>query len=387
MKIPLKVLMIAKFINYTIHGGLSRHTFELCKALKKQGCQVFMACMSKPENTVMNIENKILVPCFPLSFVDLISFNLNMLKKIRGYDIDILHSQLTDGFIFSIVKKTPFVVTVHASGVKAIQNIPKLRYHIVPYATVLLEKCIYKKADKIIVVSMYDAESIQSDYGIEEKKVVYIPNGVDTQKFNPHINGEAIRKEYGVNGPLLLCVTRLALGRFVDNLIPMVKAVAKEIPHIKTIVVGDGPLRHSLEKLRDEQGLNKNIIFVGAKGDDELPHFYNATDLYILPGAHSPPTKEFTVLEALACGKPVIYTNRIKVEIETEYIYDKNQALNTPIIAVNNNEDFSSCVVHLLQNEKKRKSLSSVARKTIEEHHSWESVAEKTIDVYRSLLR
>lgn len=383
---PLKVLMIAKSINYTFGGGLSRHTFELCKALKKQGCQVFLACMNNPENTLMNIDNKILLPYFPLPFVDLVSFNLNMLRKIRSYDFDIIHSQLTDGFIFSIVKKAPFVVTVHASGIKAIQNIPKLRYHIVPYAMVLLEKCMYKKADKIIVVSKYDAESIQSDYSIDEKKIVYIPNGVDTQKFSPKINGEAIREKYDVNGPLLLCVTRLALGRFVDNLIPMIKAVAKEIPYIKTIVIGDGPLRSYLEKLRDKQGLNKNIIFIGAKGDDELPHFYNAADLYILPGAHSPPTREFTVLEALACGKPVIYTSRIKMETENEQIYNKNQPLNSLIIAVNNNKDFASRVAYLLQNDKKRKALGMAARKTVIEHLSWEKIAEKTIDVYRSLL-
>jgi len=377
--------MIAKSINPVFGGGLGRHTFELCKALQKQGCQVFIACMNKPKNTLMGL--KIFLHNYiPLSFLDLISFNLDMLKNLRGHDFDIIHSQLTDGFIFSIVKKRPFIVTVHASGANAIKTIPKLRYHCVPYVMVLVERCLYKKADKIIAVSKYDSESMQSDYGVDKEKIVFIPNGVDTLKFNPNIKGEVIRKKYGVNGPLLVCVTRLALGRFVAHLIPMVKAVAKEIPQAKTIVVGDGPLRPYLEKLRNQQGLAKNILFVGAKGDDELPYFYNAADLYVLPGLHPPALREFTVLEALACGKPVIYLNRIETESARAHMYNKNKVLDTPVIAVSNNEEFSSCVAHLFRNEDKRKSLGLAARKTSVELLSWEGIAEKTINVYRSLL-
>lgn len=376
--------MIAKSINYTVSGGLSRHTFELCKALKKQGCQVFMACMNKPENTVINIDNKILLPYFPLHFLDLVSFNLNTLRKTWGYDIDIIHSQLSDGFAFSIVKKAPFIVTAHHLGVRALQYTPKLRYHIVPYATVLVEKYMCRKADKIIVVSKYNAESIQSDYGIDKEKIVFIPNGVDTRKFNPNVNGEIIRKKCDVNGPLLLCVTRLTIGRFVHDLIPMIKAVTKEIPHVKIIIVGDGSLKHYLEKLRDQQGLTENITFVGKVSDDELVYFYNASDLCILPGAHNP--RELTMLEALACGKPFVYIKRIKMETEDDQVYNENNAITSPIIAVNNNKDFTSFIVYLLQNEKKRKALGSVARKTAIENLSWERIAEKTINVYRSLL-
>lgn len=386
MKNFLKILMIAKLINPAFGGGLSRHAFELCKALKKQGCQVFIACAKKLENASVNINDKIMFQYFAMPFADLMTFNLNMLRNLRDHDFDIIHSQLAEGFIFSIVKKKPFVATVHASTVSAIRNIPKLRYHVVPYAMFLVEKCMYEKADKIITVSQYDSESLQSDYGVDEEKIVFIPNGVDTQKFNPNINGEIIRKKYGVDGPLLLCVSRLARGRFIHGLIPMVKAVAKEIPRVKTIVVGDGPLRRCLERLRDQQRLAKNIIFVGAKGDDELPYFYNAADLYFLPGLHPPAMREFTVLEALACGKPVIYFDRTGVETENAHTYNRNQVLDTPIVSVCNNEDFSSCVVHLFQNEKKLKSLGVAARKTVVGHLSWEGIAEKTIDLYRSLL-
>jgi glycosyltransferase involved in cell wall biosynthesis len=374
--------MIAKSINYAFGGGLSRHTYNLVKALKKQGCDVTVACMSKPENNVMNVNNKILVSYFHLPFLDLVSFNLNMLRKNLGHNVDIVHSQLSDGFIFSAVKKVPFVVTAHTSGVKEMQYVPKLKRHLVPYATCFIEKRMYRKADRIIAVSRYVAESIQSDYGVNKNKIVFIPNGVDIQKFNPNINAEVIRNKYNINGHLLLCVTRLAIGRFAEDLMPIAKAVSKEIPNVKIIIVGDGPLKHYLEKLRDQQGLTEKVIFVGRVADYELPYFYNAADLCFLPGAHNP--IELTMLEAWSCGKSVVYIKRIKTE--DDQLYNKTYSYENPIIAVNNVKEFVNSVVYLLKNENERKSLGIAARNTVIKHMSWERIAEKTINVYQSLL-
>jgi glycosyltransferase involved in cell wall biosynthesis len=377
----LRVLMIAKSINFAFGGGLSRHTYELVKALKKHGCDVTVACMSKPENSMMNTNNKILVSYFHLPILDLVSFNLNMLRKNLGNNVNIVHSQLSDGFIFSAVKKAPFVVTAHTSGVKDMRYVPKLNCHLVPYATCVIEKYMHRKADRIIAVSRYVAESIQNDYGVSKDKIVFIPNGVDTQKFNPNINAEVVRDKYNVNGHLLLCVTRLAMGRFVEDLIPMAKAVSKAIPNVKIIIVGDGPLKHYLEKLRDQQRLTENIIFVG-RIDEELPYFYNAADLCFLPGTHNP--IELTMLEAWACGKPVVYIKRIKTE--DDQLYNKTYSYESPIIAVNNIKEFVNSVVYLLKNENERKSLGIAARNTVIKHMSWERIAEKTINVYQSLL-
>jgi len=370
--------MIAKSINPAFGGGISRHTYELVKALKKRGCDVTVACVRKPENNMMNVNNKVLVSYFHLPILDLISFNLNMLRKNLGNNVDIVHSQLSDGFIFSVVKKAPFVVTAHTSGVSDIRYVPKLNRHLVPYATCIVEKSMYRKADRIIAVSGYVAESIQSEYGVNKNKIVIITNGVDTEKFRPNINAEVIRNKYNINGPLLLCVTRLAIGRFVEDLIPIAKAVSKEIPNVKIMIVGDGPLKHYLEKLRNQQGLTEKVIFVG-RISDELPYFYNAADLYFLPIDIG-----LTALEACACGKPVVYIKRI--ETQDEQLYNKTYSNENPIIAVNNIKEFVNSVLYLLKNENERKSLGIAARNTVIKHFSWERIAEKTTNVYQSLL-
>lgn len=362
MKKPLNILMISESLDYRIHGGLSRHTSELCKALNKLGCQVYIACIDK--NAV--------------TFLNFLSFNMNLPRKTRGYDIDIIHSQGDHGFVFALMKKRPLVVTAHTSMKIALRVVSRHLYHPSSYFRVLTEKYSFMKADKIIVVSKSVGRSIQNDYGIEEEKIVCIPNAVDVEKFNPNLNGEVVRKEYDIDGPLLLCVARLTSGRFVEKLIPMVKTVINEIPNAKLIIVGDGPLRPTLKRLCTRHEVTKNVILAGAKGN-ELPYFYAAADLCVQPMVYTPAIKEFNVLEAMASGKALIYVNRMEPEIE-ELISNGNP------IAINNDKDFAKFIIYLLQNEKKRKELGLLARKAVVESFSWEKVAEKTIGVYKSLI-
>jgi glycosyltransferase involved in cell wall biosynthesis len=253
-----------------------------------------------------------------------------------------------------------------------------------PYATVLIERHTLLQADKIIAVSQSVIEDLSSDYGIEKEKIEFVPHGVDTEKFNPHLAGDAIREKYDVRGPLLLCVSRLQPERFAQKLIPMFGNVAKEIPNATLIVVGDGSLRPSLEAARSHSGLSKNIILAGAQ-DDDLPYFYAAADLYILPGIHPPATKEMTVLEAMASGKAVVYVNRIQKGLNHSYEPDKD-AQDKGIIAVEDHKEFANCAVNLLRDEKKRRALGLAARDAVVSNFSWEKAAEKTINVYESLL-
>lgn len=378
MKRDLKVLMIISHLDYTIRGGGSRHTYELCKALDKLGCQVYVSCLNKPENKLTGIKRMIYVPYCPISVLDLASFNINMLRKTRGCEVNVIHSQSADGFIFGFIKKKPFVVTIHGS-VKTVMSVAsKYRHHISPYFKLLIEKYALTKADKVIAVSELVANLVKASYEVDEEKVVFIPNGVDVEKFNPQLDTEAIRNKYSVSGPLLLCVTRLSPDRRVIELVSAIEKVAKEIPDVKVIVVGDGPLRQTLERLRDQRGLTERLVFTGAKNDDELPYFYAAADLCILPIAYPAATKELTVLEAMASGKVTVYIDRVGVTFN-------ELKIDNPI-GVNSDKDFVSTITYLLQNEKKRKVLGLAGRKMVTEELSWDKVAQKTIEVYKSLV-
>lgn len=373
----LNVLIVTMSLNYSKRGGLSRHTYELSRSLGKLGCEVYVSCMDKPENVPMSVDQKIVVPCLSPSFLDLVTFNMNLPRKTKDYHFDIIHTQGDHGFVFAFIKRKPLVTTVHGTMKLGLRVVHKHKYHLSPYFRVLTEKYTLEKADKIIVVANALGKLIRDEYGIAEEKIVYIPNAVDAEKFNPNLDGDAVRLQYDVKGPLLLSVARLRPGRFVKRLIPAMHRVVAEIPKAKLIVVGDGPLRKSLEKFRDQQGLTEKIVFVGAKDDDELPLFYAAADIVVLPIVFIPPEKEFTVLEAMASGKPVVYVNRI----------GSTKTRASGIIEANSERDFVNSTICLLQDEKKRKKLGLASRKAIVSGFSWEKVAKKTLEVYESLVQ
>lgn len=378
MKKFLNILMVPMYLDYRIRGGLSRHAYELCKALNKLNHQVYVACV---ENDAMSMTNKIKVPSFQnITFLDFLSFNINLLRKTRNYDIDVVHGQADRGFVFALMKTKPLVVTAHTTMKIGLKAVPRLRYRPSPYFRVLSEKYTFTKADKVIAVSKSTGVALQNDYGVSMEKIVHIPNAVDVNKFNPTLNGETVRRKYKVNGPLLLCVTRLEAGRHVEKLIPMVKAIKKEIPKIKLIVVGDGPSKQVLQELCIRNGLNNNVILTGYKGDEELPYFYAAADLCVQPIVYTPAIKEFNVLEAMACGKVLIYVDRMGLDNGEELVSEVNP------IAVNSDKDFVESIITLLQNEKEREERGMVARKAVEERFSWEKVAEQTVEVYSSVI-
>jgi len=378
MKKSFSILMVPMYLDYRIRGGLSRHTYELCKALNRLDHQVYVSCV---KNDAMSISNKIKVPSFPnITFLDFLSFNMNLPRKTRKYDIDVVHVQGDRGFVFALMKTKPLVVTAHTTMKIGLKAVPGLRYHPSPYFRILSEKYTFTKADKVIAVSKSTGMALQNDYGVNKEKIVHIPNAVDVNKFNPNLNGKTVRRKYEVNGPLLLCVTRLDAGRHVEKLIPMVNAIKKEIPKIKLIVVGDGPSKQSLQKLCVRNRLTKNVILTGYKGDEELPYFYAAADLCVQPMVYTPAIKEFNVLEAMACGKVLIYVDRMGFENGEELISEVNP------IAVSSDKDFVESIINLLQNEKEREERGKVARKAVMERFSWEKVAEQTVEVYSSVI-
>ncbi len=377
--VDMQVLMITRSLNYARYGGLSRHTHELSRALKKLECDIRIVCMDTRtiaiEDGSQIVDETIPIRTIPIAGLDLISFNANMLRTVDTKNIDIVHSHSNYGFIFAFIKPKPLVATAHGSAKLSLRLVPQFRRHPSLLVQLLAEKVTFTKADKVIVVSRVHADVLTSEYGIDEEKIVYIPNGVDIEKFRPSIPSDFVRRKYNVEGPLLLCVSRLGRDRPVERLFPVMKIVRREIPKVKLIVAGEGAQRDSLERIVKREGLGESIVFVGALNDDLLPHFYNAADLLVLPTIFS---GELTVLEAMACGKVVVYVNRLTgAPIQP-------LALGNPVAARDENS-LARQVISLLQDDKTRRKLGSVSRKEIAANFSWEKVALKTIQVYKSL--
>ncbi len=137
--------------------------------------------------------------------------------------------------------------------------------------------------------------------GAPQERVHVLRNGVDLQTFQPQPRGAA-RRRFGIERPTLVSVGHL-IERKGHHLV--VEALAR-LPGVELVLAGDGPERARLQRLAESLGVRDRVRFLGVVGHEELATLYNAADLLVL--ASSREGWPNVLLEALACGTPVIAT-------------------------------------------------------------------------------
>ena len=128
--------------------------------------------------------------------------------------------------------------------------------------------------------------------------VVAVSNGVDTRLFRP---GPQMS---GKDSVTVLHVGRLSYEKNVDLLLRAFARVAERHPAARLTIVGDGPDRAALTRLAGELGLNGRVHFTGFVPHEQLPALYQAAGLFAT--ASTIETQGLVVLEAMACGLPVV---------------------------------------------------------------------------------
>ncbi|RLF10206.1 MAG: hypothetical protein DRJ69_03455 [Thermoprotei archaeon] len=238
---------------------------------------------------------------------------------------------------------------------------------LIMYVTVsLLELIAYQLADAIIVTSESDREYIARRYRVNPRKVYVIPNWVDTNLFKPL---PGVVKKRG----RVVFVGRL---EYQKNLFALIDAV-RDIPGVKLYVVGDGGLRKVLENRIKREAID-NIVFLGVVPHVELPWELNKSEIFVLPSLWEGHPK--TLIEAMACGLPVIGSN---VEGIRELIKDGyNGVLCEPI-----SKSIREAVLRLLRNSERRRRLGENARRFVVENFSFEKIMRKELALHLWLIR
>ena len=139
----------------------------------------------------------------------------------------------------------------------------------------------------------------------------YIPNIIDESKFHPRAYWpeakiEAIRRELGAEDGDRICLLPARLVE-VKGLVPFVKALEPEwLSGWKIVIVGEGPLKESILTAIANQGLQDNIAIKDYVPYAEMPLYYAASDLLLLPSIYDP--NPLSVVEALFSALPVALT-------------------------------------------------------------------------------
>ena len=168
-----------------------------------------------------------------------------------------------------------------------------------------LERLAARFTHKIIVVSDYDLQKgLRSRIGSPDKYTL-IRYGIDYSEF--HNQKDGLRREFGIgeSDPLIGSISCFKPQKSVQDFIKSAFLMNRVFPDAKFILVGDGVLRGSLERLIKKYNLGGKIILTGWRSD--IPRILSAIDVFVLTSLWE--GLPISVLEAMASSKPVVATN------------------------------------------------------------------------------
>jgi glycosyltransferase involved in cell wall biosynthesis len=169
---------------------------------------------------------------------------------------------------------------------------------------------ILPKADGILTAGD-DGHSFARRYGVADERIHHVPHVVDFERLARGARlapGERdrLRAELGVRGVTFVYVGRLWAGKGLTYLLEAFGALQqRDVGEASLLLVGDGRDENELRARARAQGL-RNVVFCGFQHDDVLPRLYAASDVFVFPTLGDP--FGMVVLEAMACGLPVVAT-------------------------------------------------------------------------------
>ncbi len=165
------------------------------------------------------------------------------------------------------------------------------------------------RSQAIAVLSAFSRDRLSASHGLPPESVKVILGGIDLERFKPvsDVERERIRRRLDFTGFTILSVRRLVRRMGIDLLLQAMVQICSRVPDVKLVLIGKGPERESLEELSNELGVGQAVTFAGFVSEEELPDYYRAADLFILP-SRSLEGFGVSTLEALASGLPVVAT-------------------------------------------------------------------------------
>jgi glycosyltransferase involved in cell wall biosynthesis len=191
----------------------------------------------------------------------------------------------------------PVVIKVHGSDILQLGRYPR-RYS----GTV----AALRQADGILAVSQDLQERVVA-HGADPSRVRVVYDGIDPELFHPGPRDAArarLARELELRGPVVLYIGNLLPVKGLEVLIDACAHLAGQGVDFTALVIGQGPLRSRLEDRARRLGLGGRVRLLGPRPHDQLPDWYRAADLFVLPSYSE--GVPIVLLEAAACGTPFV---------------------------------------------------------------------------------
>lgn len=372
-------------------GGIASHVRELSKALAKAGNIVTVLTkrdhyFSKKREHCDGVEifriyyphwatkNKWIGLLFSYaSFKSYRAFASRKLKHlIAEYRVDLVHVHTTpDALMARNIVSIPKVETEHSSAfLDAVEAKKDTAFF----------QSIFSHAQYLIGTSQELVDAFIK-VGVDPKKTIFIPNGVDLDNFNPVVSGNDVLERHKIPAieQVVLCPRRLEKKNGVVYLIEAVPDVISQAPNSKFLIVGsDFGEMCALKNKALELGVEGSVIFTGNIPNSQMPKYYAAADVVVLPSLRE--ATSIAALEAMATAKPIIATS--VGGLPYLVINEKTGLLVPPRDPL----ELARAIKRVLSDPAMRMYMGQNGRARVEQEFSWQHVALKTQEIYDKVI-
>ncbi|MHA1505887.1 MAG: glycosyltransferase family 4 protein [Candidatus Asgardarchaeia archaeon] len=382
----MKVALVSDWF-FPKTGGIATHIDGLAKALMKIGVdvEVISTRLKIPSDQTINFPYPVIklnLPIFP--GIDLPVFNSEKILKevldLREIDLVHAHHAFTPLSLNSIRASynigLPSVLTAHSLA-------PDLNLTFLRLAAKFFRiREEYEKLNKMIAVSNA-VKRFMSNF-LDGRKIEVIYNGVDTEKYRPPSEDEfyELRDFLGLNEEnIILFLGRISYRKGIHLLLPAMFNLDRSLrERTRLLIIGEGELSPWLEeKIRDVS--NKvRVSYLGYVPNSKVIMYMKASDIVLVPSIYGE-AFGVVIIEAMACGKPVIGT---KVGGIPEIIEHMKSGLLVPS---NDPKSIAKALTYLLENKEICVEMGRFGRYLCVKKYDWSVIARDVLRVYEEFVQ
>ncbi|MDT8861735.1 DUF1957 domain-containing protein [Alkalihalobacillus sp. MEB130] len=367
-------------------GGLSRHVYDLSRALVTEGHEVhvitsYVAGYPDYEiNQGVHVHRiKGLQPEAPNFFDWVGSLNIEMTRYVeklsRKYQFDIIHAHdWLVGVTAVAAKKSlqlPLLATIHATEHGRNNGIhSEMQYEINQK-----EWELTFEANRVIVCSDYMKEELLSIFSMPEEKLSVIPNGVDIELLQPYTNNgiPKMNDQFTV-----FSVGRMVKEKGYQTVIEAAAVLKERNEKVRFVIAGKGPMLEEYQRQVVERQLESHVTFLGFVSDEERNTWFCQCDATIFPSYYEP--FGIVALEGLAAGKATIVSDTGGL---AGIIRHEENGLKVIPGDVNS---IVSQVLYLYNHPITREAIATQGLRDVKSRFNWETIAKQTEEAIEDCL-
>lgn len=393
----MRVDILTKEYPPAIYGGAGVHVDELSKVLRSR-IDVRVRCFGE-ERSEAGVQAYSVPETLASANSALQTFgvDLAMAQDCAGADLVHSHTWYANfaGFTAQQLHAIPHVLSAHSLEPLRPWKAEQLQggYRLSSFA----EKTAYENADGIIAVSGGMREDILRSYPkVDPARVHVVHNGIDVTAWKPNPSTD-VHERYGIDphAPTVIFVGRITRQKGLPFLLRALATLDHGIQVILCAGAPDTPeIAAEVEQLVATLKSKREGVFLISEmlPRHELTQLLSHATTFVCPSVYEP--LGIVNLEAMACGIPVVGTATGGIP---EVIVDGETGILVPIDQVNDGTgapvnpdkfvgDLSDALNEILSNPQRARTWGAAAQKRARDHFSWESIADRTVEVYNAVL-